>query len=206
VGNYKAVIIQGRYWRGQPHRWTSVYPYVGTAALSGTTIVSALATQQQKVGWGASTEGVIAEVSLYDEAIGGVPVETNTWCDPKDPGTWSSGVAYTGSAYALTGSHIMEPVAESAVLLEWAGGFSRTGKPVRFRKFIHAIPNSLADVGADDLSAGSITGLTAAANGFTTLLSAHGLQMGWGGRLAGAASVSPYYANHQMPRGRRRKS
>lgn len=200
---YRAVVRHVRYWRGAPHRWSTVYPFLGTPT-SGLTTADAqsVLVADDKMCWGTqAAEGGTYECALYDQAVGGVPVAVYTAFDWTTPASW---IKYGGAAWTTpTGN---EFGAEMALAVTWAAGLSATGKPVKLRKWYHALPISAASTpGAADVSAASVTSLTAQANLITAVLSSKGLALGSpSGRFAGAAHVSNYYEAHQMPRGRRR--
>lgn len=200
---YAAVVRHVGYWRGTIHRWSTVYPFVGEAALSGTTAVDAVKTVDDALCWGPSeNDGGIFESSLYDLTHKGMPIETNTYFDYTDPGAW---LGYGGAGWTEGTGLIYDPSLETAMLIEWAGGIGRTGKPVTFKKWIHAVPRSNSTVGVPDLNDPVLSDLLAEANTVQTILSGHGLLMGNSRRLAGDAHVNHYYGNHQMPKGRKRK-
>jgi len=151
---------------------------------------------------GTAAQGGTYECQIYNQASGGVPIATHVAFNYADPSTW---VAPAGTVWASGGS-LNEPP-EAALLVEWAAGLSSSGKPVKLRKWYHMVPTSRGTgVNPPDVVAADLTALQVQAQAIVGVLGAKGLSLGSAtGRLAGVASVSPFYGNHQMPRGRRRK-
>jgi hypothetical protein len=80
---------------------------------------------------------------------------------------------------------------------------------VFFRKWFHAVPKATpASGGAIEVSAADVASLVTAGTTLANCLSSgYGLSMGSSRRLAvNPPTVSSFYENHQMPRGRRRKA
>jgi hypothetical protein len=154
--------------------------------------------------FGSAADGGIFESSLYDLTAKGSPIETHTYFDYADTGAWTG---YTSAGYFAVPSAEPQPL-EVALQVEWPGGLSRTGKPVRFKKWYHAVGKSNAAASGDiDLTGANAAALTTYAEGFVALLAGHGLALGNSRRLAQSAgtSVNVYFQTHQMPKGRRRK-
>nr|CRY96133.1 hypothetical protein [uncultured prokaryote] len=193
-----------RYWRGQVHRWSTVYPFTGSvSAGSYGAAIAALKTMEQGICYGGSVvAGGLYEIALYDHASGGVPVAVQTYFDWTAPGGW---VNYTSAGWASGTSPAVLDVAEAALQLEWQAGLSRSGKPVLFRKWYHAVPTVLPTPGAPDVPTTNISSLKTLAQTQMAAISALGITLGNSSRLAATTpTVRPYYGNHQMPRGRRR--
>lgn len=202
MGNYRFIVGHVRYWRGAIHRWSNSFEFTGSLTGTAAAACVALQTQVATVCY-SSSPGGIYETRMYN-AGGGVPLATQTNFDWETPGSW---IAYSGSGWAGT-SASYEKAAEVALGVRWPAGFSSTGKPVFFRKWFHAIPQSAAaSPGAVDITSAQITVLQPKVDALATCLSSgYGLVMGNGSRIASDPStISPYYENHQMPRGRRRK-
>lgn len=204
--NYRIVVRHVRYWRGLPHKWSTVYPFVGTIT-SGNygAAIAAIKTMEQSVCYALTgpVEGGIWEIALYNQSSGGVPQDIVTYFDPDTPGSW---VAYTGSAWSAASEQLV-PAAEVALGVRWAAGLSSSGKPVFFRKWYHAVPQVATAGATPDVSSANITTLVAALTTGINAVGGLGAPMGSGGRLAALTPVvSPFYENHQMPRGRRRKA
>jgi hypothetical protein len=177
---------------------------VGTAGASFTSAdAQALLTADDKMCWAsANAQGGSYEAQIYNGASGGVPIAAYVAFDWTAPGTW---IKHSGTAWGGVSGSMASP-AEAALLVKWAGGFSTSGKPVSFRKWYHAVPvSSVGDTG-QDVTSSSLTSLQTAAQSIVGVFGSKGLTLGSpSGRLAGTASVDPYYNNHQMSRGRKRK-
>lgn len=205
MGAYRFTVRHVRYWRGAIHKWSTDYVYTGT--LSGTLSAGhcelMLDTERPMLYSGAQAVGGSFGCEVYDAIAGGSPLASYTAFDYTVPGDW---VPYSGTAWP-SAAWDPELAAEPCLIVDWPGGLSRTGKPVFFRKYLHAIPVSqAADPGDPDVTSGSVTSLAAQANLMLGLFSDVGLHLGSvGGRLAGNPVVKNFYGNHQMPRGRRLK-
>lgn len=147
--------------------------------------------------WGGTYEAVAYHTG------GGVPVATYTAFDWTSPGAWvRDGGAGWGSP---SGAYVNQ--AEVALLVEWPAGLSSSGKPVNFRKWYHAVPEpGTESPGSVDISTAMAATLLTAATTLTNCLASSSLLMGNAGRFAGSPLISRYYANHQMPKGRRRRA
>lgn len=205
--NYRAVVDHVGYWRGTVHRWSTSYSFTGSGTAPNSAACDTLLAADSAICYaGTNVSGGIPEVRFYNTATGGVPVVAKTYFDYAVPADW---IKYTSTGWA-THTNAPESALETALLIEWPAGLSTTGKPVTFRKWYHAVKVSInqgGDSGQDMLTA-DLTALTGAAASLTgCLVSTYGLTIGNAGRLVtGAAVVSPYYSNHQMPKGRRRTS
>lgn len=204
MGQYRAVVRNVRYWRGAPKTWSCSYEFTGTlSGTLGTSDAQAVFNAHSKLCYNAgSTNGGPYRCDIYDQNAGGIAIASYVAFDPSVVANWAPP---PGSVWGgVPGTTVNEP-AEGALLVEWAGGLSSSGKPVKFKKFIHQAKGVASAAGAPDVSASDVTALTAAANAVTGTLGSKGLTLGVGGRLAGAASVKNYYVNHQLVRGRRRR-
>jgi hypothetical protein len=202
--SYRVVVRHVRYWRGVIQRWSTVYQYGGslTSALTASDAAAFLALDAGMCYGPAPSDGGAYQCEIYNHATGGVPVVTYNAFAYDAPGTW---VAY-GTANWPGSGLVFEGSAETALQVEWPSGFSSTGKPVFQRKWYHSVASSTSTGATPDIGAAIITDLTTQANKFQGALSARGLTMQTStGRFAGTAVVKPFYGNHQMPRGRRRK-
>lgn len=204
--DYRLVSRHVRYWRGSVHRWSTVWRFTGTFTGPGlVSATTALHDLEQGVNYpGISThQGGLYEISIYDHATGGVPVLTTTYFDWTNPAVW---INYTGSAWAAPFG-VAVGNAEAAVVAEWHAGVSRTGKPVRFRKWFHMTPVTVASSGGADISPTDVSNIQALIDSKVAVIDGLGVQMGNGSRLAALnCTVLPHYGNHQMPRGRRRRA
>lgn len=202
---YRAVCRHVRYWRGNPHRWSTVYHFQGTPSSAlASTDAQAVLTQDNKMCYGPAGSGGTYECDIYAQATGGVPLVSYRAFDPAVPAGWPG---YLGTGWSST-SGAMEAAAETALQVEWPAGISSSGKPVLLRKWYHAVPLSQSTNGAGvDITSAIAASLQTQAQAMVSVLSSKGLVLSSGtGRLAGTARVLQVYGNHQMPRGRRRKA
>lgn len=204
--SYRGVVRHVRYWRGQVHRWSTVYQFVGTpsSGLTATDAQTLLNADNKMLYSTGPSRGGTYECALYNQSSGGVPIAVYTAFDWTAPSAWAVGSA---SAWA-TASAIPGDPAEAALLVEWPAGLSSSGKPVRLRKWYHMVPSVAALGGTQDVGTTDFTALTTQANALVGVLASKGLVLGSStGRFAGSAAiVDRYYANHQMQRGRRRRA
>lgn len=204
MAQYRMIVKHVAYWRGAIHRWSTSYQFQGTAAAPSVADCETLLNADQAMCYSptAAKWGGAYECVAYN-AGGGAPLATYVAFDWTTPASW---VAYSSTAYA-TRTVNPDQNLEVACLVEWPAGLSSSGKPVVFRKWFHAVPISSAAVaGNPDLTSGQLTLLTSTAVTLTNCLAASHLLLSTGARYAGTPVVSPYFANHQMPRGRRRKA
>lgn len=159
------------------------------------------------VGAGSVTGGVAANsvtrVAYYNGSDS-APVYEQSW----DRGTSPTNLDPTGVAY--TNEATDNETLETCCILQCPVGLSSTGKPVYLRKYIHGIPSGNLTASADGVV------LTILAAGTTA---AHNMGNGswFGSRVycspTGRQPVSStdwapltHPGNHQMPRGRKRKT
>lgn len=202
--DYRIVSRHVRYWRGNVHKWSTVWPFVGTISSTNySPAIDAIHEMEQAVCYPApgGGGGGIWEVAMYDQSSGGVPVLVKSYFDPETPGTW---VPYSGSAWSSL-TTALEGNAEVALQAEWLAGLSRTGKPVRFRKWFHAVPQLASGNTSPDVNSGNRASLVSVMTSYLNSIGGLGAPMGRGSRLAGTSgTVLAFYGNHQMPRGRRK--
>lgn len=201
----RGVVRHVRYWRGQIHRWSTVYQYNGTPTSSMTNgdAQNLLEQDARMLYVGQGTGGGAYECELYNQASGGVPIARYVRYDWESPAAW---LAPANSVWANPDDLTLNEPAEGALLVEWHAGLSSTGKPVSFKKWYHQVPTAVTQPGGPDISAANLASLTTQANALKGIFAAKGLVMGSpGGRLAGAAYANAFYANHQLRRGRRKK-
>jgi hypothetical protein len=200
---YRGVVRHVRYWRGAIHRWSTVYQFVGVLSKDlDTTAATLLLDKDDGMCWGPSASvGGTYQCELYDNTAGGAPLITYTRFDYTVTADWTG----FGGAGWTTDSGFQEQSAEAALQVEWNAGISKSGKPVKLRKWYHAVPDPGALAGGPDVVSDDVTSLVAYANELVDVLTDYNLVLGSStGRFAGDASVSSYWGNHQMPRGRRR--
>lgn len=207
MGSYRGVVRHVRYWRGIPHRWSTVYQFQGALSkpLDAAACQLLLAADDKMCAKTNAAEGGTYECEFYNHASGGTAVASYTAFNWEDSATWL-GYATGTSAWGLASGLLGQP-AEASLGVAWVGGLSSSGKPVYFRKWYHAVPVISVAAGSQEVPAASVTSLTTAANALVGVVASYGITMGSSsGRFAGTASVSPMLENHQMPRGRRRKA
>lgn len=203
--DYRAIVRHVRYWRGTVHRWSTSYRFTGslTAPLDPTA-ASTLLLADDKMCY-SSSSGAVAGGTYACEiyaASGGTPLASYTRFDWETPASW---IPYAATAWGSR-TPAQDAVAETAALVEWPAGLSRTGKPVKFRKFYHAVPDTSGPGSSPDIPTATQATLAAQANNVSICLySGYGIALGSAGRLPGTPVVLPFYVTHQMPRGRRKK-
>lgn len=205
MGQYRMIVKHVAYWRGEIHKWSNSFQFQGTAAAPTATDCQTLLTAVKTMCF-SDTSSSAAFGGAYEcvayNASGGAPLATYVAFDWTTPATW---IPYNSTAWPSAGT-VPDSSLEVALLVEWPAGLSSTGKPVQFRKWFHAVPQSTAAApGQVDIASAKVTALTAAAVTLTNCLASSHLLLSTGARYAGTPVVSPYYANHQMPKGRKRK-
>lgn len=205
MADYRIIIDHVRYWRGKVHRWSTSYSMTGNGTTPDATACGTFLAAESKLlypGDGASRGGPY-ECRIYLRS-GGVPVATFTKFNWQAPAEW---VAPSGEAWSSITDGNFDDTAEDAVLLTWEAGLSKTGKPVFFRHYYHAIPFMGSSVaGQQTVPAAVVTNLQSYGQQLVTSLApGYGLVQGNANRLAGTSPVAgPYVVTHQMPRGRKR--
>lgn len=195
VYRYQCVAVG--MWRGKIKRWNTTF-HASSPSFTGT-----LNGYMQKSGWpnpgdavGACSGG-LASITVYN-ATGGAPIQQTTYFDWQTPSTW---IPFTGEAWVgVPPGTVVDASGESAVTIEGnMSGLSATGKPVKTRKFLHAIPSRTAtDYTEPDIDTASLAALKAL---FSTTLMANPA-----GVEPATVTVDEWYGNHQRVRGRRRTS
>lgn len=203
MADYRLITYHVRYWRGQIKRWSMSWEMTGslTKPLDTTACQTLLLAADKLCYAGANTPGGSYQCTAYAKG-GGVPLATYTRFAWNTPGSW---IAYGGNATWSSTSLPFENAAEVAALIEWPAGLSKRGKPVTFKKFIHAVPSSSSAPGVADISAGVATALANQANtASVSLYAGYGIALGNASRLPGSPQTKTFYASHQMRRGRRK--
>lgn len=202
--DYRAVVRHVRTWRGNIHKWSTTYPFVNqpSTPLTGTDL-DHLAFRDSAMCYGTSAaDGGVWGVDLYKVGQKGSPILTTRYFDPELIADWSG---YGSSGWTTTGQAMLQ-VAEPALVVEWAVGLSSSGKPVRLKKWYHAVPVPQNAENSPDVPVADRNSLLTAATAITGVFSSKGLSLGSSAsRLAGSPTVLAYYGNHQMPKGRKRK-
>jgi hypothetical protein len=200
VTEYLCVVVHTDTWRDNPaHRWTTVYPFVGTlAGLVDADLENFGVLDASMCYNGSNGVGAITEVSMYDATAKGTALLRHT-----------APIDYVGDNWAASGGTApQEQNREVAAVVNWPAGMSRTGKPVNFRKYFHAVPSRTSKTsGTDDIVSTDVGLIEAWAATVVVAFAPQGLAMGNARRFAGTSpTVDVFYGNHQMPRGRKRKS
>jgi hypothetical protein len=202
--DYRVVLRHARFWRGAVHRWSTSYEFTGSGPTPDSTACDQLSAQENKLIYSpltGNTLGGVSEVTFY-LASGGTPVTEKVYYDWTTPASW---IVPPTSVWSPRTTAI-ESNAEVALDIRWAAGLSSSGKPVFFRKWIHAVPLSASTGSTPDVGSTQLSALVTQANVLSGCLqTSYGLVMGNARRIAGTPSVLGFYGNHQMPRGRRRK-
>jgi hypothetical protein len=206
MANYKVQVEHAAYWRGKVHRWSTAWAFTGSFT-NGTPaqVIAAIKSTEQANCYPSPTgvNGGIASIAIYNEDTGGVPIASALYFDWTNTSTW---VPYGGTAWSARTRPAVNQL-EVALLVEWNAGLSSKGKPVKFRKWFHAVPDNDSAPGVADVLPADVTGIASSINSGLAVVAGFGLLLGRGSRLAATTCVvSPYYNNHQIPRGRRRKA
>lgn len=192
---YRYQVVSVGLWRGQIKRWNTTFH---TNASGDTT---AIKNAMQAAGYKApgdeagACSGGVASIARY-AAAGGPPQSNVIYFDWKTPSTW---VPYTGTAWAAVDPLTpLDAAGESAVVVEGnMSGLSATGKPVKTRKFLHAIPSRTGPTYNDPDVPAAVAAAIKALFGINLMCNPAGIQ-------PATVSVEEWYGNHQRVRGRRR--
>lgn len=202
---WRIVVRHVGFWRGQVHRWSTVYPFAGSLSASNyASVISAMEAHDRGICYSASggETGGVYEVAIYNSATGGTPVASQTFFDWTSPSTW---YGYTNAGWN-TVSGPAEGALETALQLEWPAGMSKSGKPVIFRKWYHAVPQASSNAGSAQVTAANQSSLATYSQNQIAIVQGYGILLGNANRLAASLPrVLAYYGNHQMSRGRRKK-
>lgn len=205
AAEYQLVCRHLSWWRGEVHKWSTVWPLVSTAEGVSWTIYlqDQLATVDSQICYFGPDggEGHLYQADFYSKDLGGMPILTTTYGSDTVP---SDGSLPSGGAY-VSSTAIMQTPLETCLIVDFSAGLSKSGKPVQFRKYFHAVPQSTATDGAPDISPADRAAVNALAASVNSVIAGSNLLHGNARRLAGDPYVSQWYGNHQMPRGRRRK-
>ena len=204
MAQYRAIVEHVRYWRGAVHRWSTSYELTGTLTKPlDTTAAQTLLLADDKLCYSqVAGDGGTFACRIYASG-GGTPLATYTRFDWTTPASW---IAYGGATAWGSPSATFCSQAETAALIQWPAGLSVRGKPIFFRKYIHAVPATSGSGAGADITGSVLTSLAnqALATG-NSLYSAYGITLGNARTVPGPPTVKPFYVTHQMPRGRRRK-
>nr|CRY97269.1 hypothetical protein [uncultured prokaryote] len=208
MSDFRAVVDHVSYWRGKIHTWSTSYQFTGVLSNPiDTTACSTLLLADDKLcfhGAGSTVYGGTYECRIYN-ASGGTPLATYTRFDHTVYADW---IAFGGNTFwgDLSGQNHCTAL-EVALLIEWPAGLSKTGKPVLYKKYIHAVPAPNAAPGSGEVDSTAVSDLAAQATAVSECLgSGYNLQLGSASRSPGTVRINPFLVAHQMPKGRRRKA
>lgn len=192
---YRYQVVSVGMWRGKIKRWNT------TVHLSNTSSTSNVRSVFQKSGYvnpgdvAGACSGGVASIAIYN-STGGQPISNTIYFDWETPSTW---IPYTGEAWAAVPVGTpLDASGESALVIEGnMAALSITGKPVKTRKFLHAIPSRTAAAFTDpDVLPATLT----AFQGIWTasyMANPAGVQ-------PTSVTVQEWYGNHQRVRGKRK--
>lgn len=192
---FRYQVVSVGMWRGKIKRWNTTFH------LSSSTLTSTLQGKMQATGYKApgdvagACSGGVASISVYN-ATGGAPILVTTYFDWQTPSTW---VPYTGTVWASVPEGTpLDAAGESALLVVGnMAALSKTGKPVKTRKFFHAVPSRSAASYLDP-------DVDAATQAAVALQWPFGYLQNPSGVSPASVTVEPWYGNHQRVRGRRK--
>lgn len=192
---YRYQVVCVGMWRGKIKRWNTTF-HINSSSLTASVKNVMMRSGYPNPGDVAGAcSGGVASIAVYN-ATGGAPISNTIYFDWETPSEW---IPYSGEAWAgVTAGTPIDASGESAVTVEGnMAGLSATGKPVKTRKYLHAIPSRTAAAFADpDIEAGPLAALQAL---FTPAIMCNPA-----GVQPATVSVDEWYGNHQRVRGRRR--
>lgn len=194
---YRYQVVSVGMWRGQIKRWnTTFHRTVNNATSYFYDKMTAAGYKAPGDVLGACSGGV-SSIAVYN-VLGGAPLSRTIYFDWKTPSTW---IPYTGTAWAsIDPTTPLDAAGESAVVVEGnMASLSSSGKPVKTRKYLHAVPSRTGPTYSDpDVPTAVATALEGI---FTPAAMANPI-----GVAPATVSVDAWYGNHQRVRGRRRTS
>lgn len=192
---YRYQVVSVGMWRGKIKRWNTTFH------LAASTSTVQLYNRMQASGWknpgdvAGACSGGVASIAVYN-STGGAPISNTIYFDWQTPSTW---IPYTATAWVgVDPATPLDAAGESAVVIIGnMGALSKTGKPVKTRKFLHAVPSRTdPDFTAPDIPTAAQAALVAQ------------WPTSYMGNPAGvtpvSVSVDEWYGNHQRVRGRRK--
>lgn len=192
---YRYQVVSVGLWRGKIKRWNTTFHSTSVSALP------AFYSRMQASGYKAAGDvigdcsGGTASITRY-AAAGGPPLEQVVYFDWQTPSEW---IPYTGTIWAtIDPATPVDAAGESALVVEGLmAGLSVTGKPVRTRKYLHAVPSRTAAAWDDpDVPSAVVTAAEA--------LWTPTYMQNPAGVSPASVSVDQWYGSHQRVRGRRR--
>lgn len=192
---FRYQVVSVGMWRGKVKRWNTTFHLANsdqTANLYARMADSGYKAPGDVVG---ACSGGVASIAVYN-ATGGAPLSNTIFFDWQTPSTW---IPYTAAAWnSVPAGTPLDAAGESAVLISGLmPALSKTGKPVRTRKYLHAVPSRTSAAFDDpDVPAAVVTQLG--------LLFSVGFMGNAAGVIPNSVQVDDWYVSHQRVRGRRR--
>lgn len=193
---YRYQVVSVGMWRGKIKRWNTTLHLPGSTTTAGVKLVFMKSGYKNPGDVVGACSGGVASIAVY-ASTGGQPISNTIYFDWETPSTW---IPYTSEAWAaIPAGTPLDASGESAVVVEGnMAALSITGKPVKTRKFLHAIPSRTATSYTDpDLDAATVTALQ---NIWAPLYLSNPA-----GIAPASVTVDEWYGNHQRVRGKRRK-
>lgn len=209
LGHWYIELEKQGYWRGEQHTWVNRYVMSGSdpSSSDATTVIQALHDIETKIHFPVSSGGGwgFVEGRAYGSG-GGYPFATIAWNTSLVP---SSATGFTGTVYPSGPAYTPGPL-ESCLLIETKiNGLNSRGKPIYLRKYIRALATNIGT------STDQLPLPTAFLSAVATAVAPWQTGMGansWvviavsGRQAASAPTVHNFGVNHQVPRGRKRKT
>ena len=192
---YRYQIVNVGMWRGKIKRWNTTLHNVNSGATNTARNIFQNVCYPAPGDVLGDCSGGVASIAVYASS-GGQPISNTVFFDWQTPSEW---IPYTGSVWSgIPEGTPLDAAGESAMVVEGLmAGLSATGKPVRTRKFIHAVPSrTSSEFNVPDIPAGVETAVKA--------LLTPAWMLNPAGVTPASVSVDEWYGNHQRVRGRRR--
>lgn len=210
LGYWYIELEKQAYWRGNPHSWVNRYVMSGddpTATAAQEVIGDLMAIENVLHAEVASGLGVGFVQGRAYSKNGGPPLAVVNYNESKAAGTATGFTGGTYDSVTLVQATTLEQCLETRTPL---ATLSSSGKPVYLRKFFRGVSmNAEQEVDAPNIiPAGVITALSAVIQPWKTGLGSNSyVVIGTSGRQAsGDPTFVDYFSNHQVPRGRKKKS
>lgn len=209
LGHWYVEIEKQAFWRGNPHTWVNRY------VLSGPTPSETVAQDvinQLKLIEGqlhpqiTASNGVGFVIGRAYGATGGPPFATIAYNASAEP---SSATGFPGAGWDDTQQGTADTLEVCTLVEVPLQGLSSTGKPVTLRKYFRMTTyGSIEDTSGASIGTIDRAGIAAVCLPWTTGLGSGGATViGTSGRApSDVPTAHPYIVNHQVPRGRKRKS
>src|SRR5579859_3467906 len=126
ASNFAFVVRHCSFWRGNVHRWSTVYPFVNTGEGSSMTDAGLDTMAHEDAAWcyfgPDGDQGAVYAVDFYSLDVGGSPLLSKTYADASNP---NSGTVPSGTDWTVGGA-LAETNLECSMLVEWSGGLGKT--------------------------------------------------------------------------------